>query len=67
MARGKPPKQCGVEGCTNRNNARGMCRTHYGQWLRANDGVASEAATRSYQAIDTEKFWEFVKKELKLG
>lgn len=64
MARPKENKLCEMPGCTFKRNARGMCRTHYGQWLRANDGKATEAATRSYEAIDTDKFWEFVKQEI---
>lgn len=67
MARPRSRTTCEMPDCEFMQNARGMCRTHYGQWLRANDGVATVEATRSYQAIDTDKFWEFVKKELQLG
>lgn len=60
-------KQCSTVGCENRNNARGMCKSHYGQWLRFNNGTASSTSPREYTPIDVEDYWLWVKKELKLG
>lgn len=67
MGRPISREKCEMLGCEFMQNARGMCRTHYGQWLRANNGKATEAIPRNYQSIDTEDFWQFVKKELQLG
>lgn len=60
-------KECTTEGCTALNNARGLCKSHYGQWLRFNNGTASSTSPRDYTPIDVDDFWDFVKKELKLG
>lgn len=62
MAKG----ECSKDGCTNLNNARGLCKSHYGQWLRANNGTAA-AEPREYIPIDIDAYWNWVKKELKLG
>jgi hypothetical protein len=60
---------CIMLGCEYLNNARGMCRTHYGQWLRENkDALLRPAPMVVGEMTDEQKedYWQFVRKELKL-
>ena len=67
MARGRPPKDCEVSGCHAINNARGMCSTHYGQWLRSRNGTADGVVREPKPDFDYDAYWNWVKKELKLA
>jgi hypothetical protein len=49
---------CSDESCTSPARSRGMCHKHYSAWL---------VATSEKNVIDYDDFWEFVKKELKIG
>lgn len=65
MARDK----CIVLGCEFLNNARGMCRTHYGQWLRENKGTTLNAPHMIVADMtdeEKEDYWQFIKRELNL-
>lgn len=50
-----PP--CSVEDCKKPSRSRGMCMGHYEKQLR----IEAE------EEIDYDDFWEFVKKELRIG
>ncbi len=49
--------ECSVENCQNPSRARGMCNKHYDRQLRL----------ESLEEIDYDDFWEFVKKERRIG
>lgn len=69
MARPKENKLCETPGCKFTRNARGMCRTHYGAWLRKNKGSVVDVPRWVFAELtDAEKehYWQWVKKELKL-
>jgi hypothetical protein len=53
----KTAPECVVENCQNPSRVRGMCTKHYDRQLRI----------ESNMEIDYEDFWEFVKKELRIG
>ncbi len=61
----RPPKECEQPGCHNRHNARGMCKTHYSQWMVEQRN--QKLGFQPRKEIDPEELWEFVKKELKLA
>lgn len=66
----KPPRLCEQPGCSARHNAHGMCKTHYGQWLRANKGHVADVPRWIFAELtDAEKedYWQWVKKELRLA
>ena len=61
--------KCIVFDCEFMNNARGMCKTHYGQWLRENKGVVLNAphmVVAEMSDEEKEQYWQWVKKELRL-
>ena len=63
MARSK----CSVYGCEYVNNARGMCRTHYGAWLRENAGATKKhTPTVGLTKEEKEDYWVWVKNHLQL-
>jgi hypothetical protein len=49
--------ECATEDCKRPSRSRGLCSTHYDQVLRAEE----------QEEIDYDDFWEFVKKQLKIG
>jgi len=61
----RPKKNCEKWNCGKPNNARGLCSTHYGQWMREQRDLKLGFQPR--KEIDPEDLWEFVKKELKLA
>lgn len=52
-----PP--CSVEDCQKLSRSRGLCMTHYERQLRVE--------AQEEENIDYDDFWEFVKKELRIG
>jgi hypothetical protein len=64
MARPK----CSVDGCEYENNARGLCKSHYGFWLRDNPNVTkSHTPTRPLTEEEKGDYWLWVKNHLKLA
>lgn len=62
-------EKCVVFDCNFLNNARGMCKTHYGQWLRENKDALLRPAPMVVGDLSKEEledYWQFVKKELRL-
>ena len=49
---------CLAEDCSKPARARQMCHAHYSAWL---------ISTNEKNVIDYDDFWEFVKKQLKIG
>jgi hypothetical protein len=49
---------CVAEDCSKPARARQMCHAHYSAWL---------ISTNEKNVIDYDDFWEFVKKQLKIG
>lgn len=63
-------EKCIVVDCEFLNNARGMCKTHYGAWLRENKGSVSEVPRMVVSEMtddEKEQYWLWVKKELRLA
>jgi hypothetical protein len=48
---------CSIEACAKPSRSRGMCLSHYEKALRA----------EAKEEIDYDDFWEFVKKQLRIG
>jgi hypothetical protein len=48
---------CVEDGCDRPYKARNMCEPHYDRWIR--DGERED--------LDFDDYWEFVKRELKIG
>jgi hypothetical protein len=49
---------CVAQDCSKPARARKMCHAHYSAWL---------TATEEKNVIDYDDYWEFVKKQLKIG
>lgn len=63
-------EKCVVFDCNFLNNARGMCKTHYGQWLRENKSTVSNVPRWVFAELtnaEKEDYWQWVKKELRLA
>src|ERR1044072_8830726 len=60
-------RKCRIDGCGKKHNARGMCRTHYGMWMKHGDPLYADKGLHvpSLGAKgNTEKdFWEKVDKD----
>lgn len=53
----KTAPECSEQNCQKASRARGMCTLHYDRQLRS----------ESLDKIDYDDFWEFVKKERRIG
>lgn len=58
-------KTCSISGCDRRNNARGMCPTHYARWMRtgsAQTGVPVGEKTGPLPTPLDDRIWKHVEK-----
>jgi hypothetical protein len=59
---------CSIKGCEYENNARGLCRTHYGAWLRENKhATKSHSPTVALSEAERDDYWLWVKNHLRLA
>jgi len=67
MPRNKINKDCSVSGCLTGHYAKGLCKQHYMVANRAKFNLINDLNTPQKPEFDYDDFWQFVKKELKLG